>query len=483
MRRSNTFRFSVLVLCLVGSSRTQGAEPDLRDDASRALKRAATFFREKVARHGGYVYFVGLDLQQRWGEGKAGPDTIFVQPPATPTVGMAFLDAYDATGDRYYLDAAREAALALVYGQLESGGWTQTIDFGAEPTRRTGKYRNGKGGEWNASSLDDGQTQSALQMLARADRALKFQDAAIHEAALYGYNALLGAQFANGAFPQVWRRPARPAPVVRARYPDYDWRVEGRIKEYWDCYTLNDGLAGTVADALIVAHEVYGDARYRAALEKLGDFLVLAQMPDPQPAWCQQYNEAMIPVWARKFEPPAVSGWESQDAMKTLIKIARYTGEKKYLKPIPAALAYLKGCVLPDGRLARYYELKTNKPLYMDSAYRLTYDDSDAPAHYGWKQSSGLDAIERDRRDAEAGVDRDRSRPADAPEEDVRRIVRDLDDQGRWVGVYKAGERLEGQPKFADEFRFLSSAVFSRNVATLGAYLARSGRNQDRDQK
>ena len=262
--------------------------------------------------------------------------------------------------------------------------------------------------------------------------------------------------------------------MVPARYPDYDWKVEGRIKNYWDCYTLNDGLAGTVADALIVAHQVYGDARHRAALEKLGDFLILAQMPEPQPAWCQQYNEAMIPVWARKFEPPAVSGWESQDAMKTLIKIARYTGEKKYLEPIPAALAYLKGCVLPDGRLARYYELKTNKPLYMDSAYRLTYDDSDAPAHYGWKQSSHLDAIERDWRDAQNGVDRDRPRSVDAMEKDVRRIIRDLDDQGRWVNTYNKGERLDGQPKFVEGFRFLSSAVFSRNMTTLSAYLDRS---------
>ena len=229
MGQSNALRLSLLVVCLggavVGSSRARGAEPDLRDEASRALKQAATFFREKVARHGGYVYFVSLDLQQRWGEGKAAPDAVFVQPPATPTVGMAFLDAYDATGDRYFLDAAREAAEALVYGQLESGGWTQVIDFGAEPGRRTGKYRNGKGGEWNASSLDDGQTQSALQLLALVDRALKFEHEAIHEASLFGLNALLGAQSANGGFPQVWRRPRWPRPRGSGSLPGL--RLEG----------------------------------------------------------------------------------------------------------------------------------------------------------------------------------------------------------------------------------------------------------------
>jgi len=131
------------------------------------MKKAASFYRTKVASHGGYVYYYSVDLEQRWGEGKATPDTIFVQPPGTPTVGMAFLKAHAASGDKFYTDAARETAEALVYGQLESGGWTQTIHFG--PAKRLGKYRNGKGGRWNVSSLDDGQTQAALQMLIAAD--------------------------------------------------------------------------------------------------------------------------------------------------------------------------------------------------------------------------------------------------------------------------------------------------------------------------
>ena len=473
MRRAHVLGAWLLVLSLycpfAGSWRANAADPDLRKEALRVLKQGATFFREKVSRHGGYVYYVSLDLQQRWGEGKAGPDTIFVQPPGTPTVGMAFLKAYSATGDSYYLEAARETAQALVEGQLESGGWTQVVHFAPAP--RMGKYRRRKGGDWNASSLDDGQTQSALTFLIRADQALAFRNASIHESALYGLNALLGVQFPNGAFPQVWTRPVRRAPVVRARYPDYDWRVEGRIKNYWDCYTLNDGLAGTVADTLITAHEVYKDPRYRAAIEKLGDFLLLARMPEPQPAWCQQYNEAMIPIWARKFEPPAVSSWESQDVMETLIRIARYTGKNTYLEPIPRAIDYLRASLLPDGRLARYYELRTNKPLYMDASYQLTYDDTSAPAHYGWKQPARLDAIEHAYNDARKGIDSPRSRPDDALEPAVRRIVRELDDQGRWVSRFE-GEPLVGQPKFANGFRYLSSAVFSSNVETLSEYLS-----------
>ena len=68
-------------------------QASLRDDAAQALKKAATFYRAQVARHGGYVYYTSLDLKDRWGEGKALPDQIFVQPPGTPTVGLAYLRA------------------------------------------------------------------------------------------------------------------------------------------------------------------------------------------------------------------------------------------------------------------------------------------------------------------------------------------------------------------------------------------------------
>ena len=166
------------------------ADSQLRQDATQALRKAAAFYHDRVASHGGYVYYYSEDLQQRWGEGEATSDTIFVQPPGTPTVGMAFLRAYEATGDKFFLDAAQEAAEALVYGQLQSGGWTQTIHFG--PAKRLGKYRRGHGGSWNNSSLDDGQTQAALQMLMLADRALKSQHADIHEAVTFGLASLLG---------------------------------------------------------------------------------------------------------------------------------------------------------------------------------------------------------------------------------------------------------------------------------------------------
>lgn len=448
------------------------ADPRLVGEAVAALRRAVEFYHGRVASHGGYVYHYSLDLRQRWGEGAATGEQIWVQPPGTPTVGLAYLEAHAATGEAQHLAAAVDAARALLYGQLQSGGWQDCVDFNPRGDK-VHLYRNGRGGGKNYSSLDDGQTPAALLFLIRTDAALRFQDETLHEAVQYGLNALLAAQFPNGGFPQVWSGPVAPQPIRQAHYPPHDWRTEGRVKNYWDMYTLNDNVPGFLARTLLTAHEAYGEERFLAALRKLGDFLLLAQMPEPQPGWAQQYNYDMQPIWARKFEPPAVAGDETQEAVETLLLIAQATGDARYLEPIPRALDYLERSLLPDGRLARYYELQTNRPLYMERRgenYTLTYDDSHLPDHYGWKVDSRLPELR-------LSLERVRSgRPLEEPaslgelERQAREIVAALDAEGRWVSTY-GGERLVGQPKFAPGAKYLSSEVFSRNVSILSAYL------------
>ena len=282
---------------------------------------------------------------------------------------------------------------------------------------------------------------------------------------------------ANGAFPRVWTGPVPKQPVVKASYPSYDWRTQGRVKNYWDMYTLNDNIAGNVARTLLEAHEVYHDAKYRNALARLGDFLILAQMPDPQPVWAQQYSFEMHPISAWWFEPAAITSSETQDVLETLMKIYRVTSDIKYLAPIPRALAYLKSSLLPDGRLARYYELQTNKPLYMNrtgDTYSLTHDDSDLPDHYGWKITSRLESIEREFDAVRGGGS---SAADDVPAEDrdakVRKIVDSLDSQGRWLSTYE-GEMIVGQPKFQSGMVYISSGIFSENLELLSSFLTQS---------
>ncbi len=438
--------------------------------ATAAMKKAAEFYRTKAASHGGYVYYYSPDLSRRLGEGAATPEQIWVQQPGTPAVGLAFLKAYAATGDSYFLDGAREAAEALVYGQLESGGWTNAIDFDPKGSR-VAQYRNGKGRGRNYSSFDDGISQHALRLLMHVDRALGFKHAAIHEASEIARKTSCDAQFASGAFPQGWTGPVAPQPLAKANYPDYDWRTENRRKEYWDYPTLNDDLALHLSAALEDAWLIYHHERCRQALSKLGDFLVRAQMPEPQPAWAQQYDHEMRPIWARKFEPPAIAGRESLGAMETLLRVHRVSGDPRYLAPIPSALAYLKRSLLPDGKLARYYELKSNKPLFMTADYRLTYNDADAPKHYGWKTESRIAEVEAAYRAAKAGAPVPAKAKVDSAQ--AAKIVRDLDTDGKWLVAYE-GQGLVGQPKFKPGERFISSEVFCENLTVLSEFVTAS---------
>ena len=453
-------------------------EAALKDQAAKALRRATEFFRTQVSTEGGYLWRYSEDLTRREGEGKATDTMVWVQPPGTPSVGMVYLAAYEATGDSYYLDAARDAAYALVRGQLRSGGWDYRIEF--DPKRRPRyAYRVDppREGARNVSTLDDNNTQSAVRLLMGVDQALDFKDQKIREAVQFALSALLEVQYPNGAWPQRFSGPPDPAkfPVKKAGYPDsWSWTHPG--DDYKNFYTFNDNTIADTIATMLEAFEIYGESKYRAAAEKAGDFILLAQMPDPQPAWAQQYDADMHPAWARRFEPPAVTGGESHGVMRTLLVLYRATGKKKYVEPLPRAMEYLRRSRLSDGRLARFYELKTNKPLYFTRGdYKLTYSDADMPTHYAFKVSYGVESVaqEYERLRAMDPVELKRPKKASRPSLSrglaarTRSVIDSLDEQGRWV----EGGQLRSDDQDDRTRRVIDCRTFISNVRTLSAYL------------
>lgn len=358
-----------------------------------ALKKATAFYRDKLAVHGGYASGWKADFSAGITEHKESPTVISIQPPGTTTMGLALVKAFRATGDVQFLCAARDAAGALIECQLASGGWDSDFDFAPELAKKyhlrrqllagdtaTGKRRN-------RSTLDDNKTQSALLfLLEMAHLPESRDDRELQEALRFGLDAVLAAQFPNGGWPQQFSGPADPAtPVKKASYPA-EWPRTFPAVKYDGFYTLNDGNMEKLVELLLRAHELSGEARYLAAAKKAGEFFLLAQMPEPQPGWAQQYNFDMQPVWARKFEPPSVSGGETVGVLRALIDLWVVTGEPRFVQPAPAALKWLESSVLPEGSHARFYELQTNKPLYfVKDSYELTYDDGNLPTHYGFK--------------------------------------------------------------------------------------------------
>ena len=459
-------------------SPARAGDDDLRDRAAKALRKASEYFRTQVATEGGYLWRYSDDLARREGEGKATATQVWVQPPGTPAVGLAYLNAYEATGDPYYLEAARGTAQALVRGQFRSGGWHYAIEF--DPAlRKKLAYRVDGGGDKarNVTTLDDNTTQEALRLLMRVDQALKFKDQKVHEAAGYALASLLKAQYPNGAWPQGFDRfpEAEKFQVKKAAFPE-SWPRAPQQKDYWTFYTLNDNVLADMIDVMLEAARVYGEAKYRQAAEKAGGFLLLAQLPDPQPAWAQQYNADMHPSWARRFEPPAVTGGESQGALRTLMTLYRATGDKKYLEPVPKALEYLRQSRLPDGRLARFYELKTNKPLYFTRDYQLTYKDDDLPTHYAFKVPDRTDAIAKeyerlkqlDPSELKKPPRPARSGPSAELTAKAKAVIAALDDKGRWL----TDGRLRSQGADDPARRIIECQTFITNVGVLSDYLA-----------
>ncbi len=478
---------STLVVALGVS--TSAAEDDLPAQARTALQRGVAFYHQQVAAHGGYVYLYSADLSKQEGEGKTTRETVWVQPPGTPTVGEAYVKAYIRSGDAACLAAAKNAAECLIRGQYRSGGWNASIEF--DPTERAKQaYRVDppapKKRQRNTSSLDDDKTQSALRFLMQLDRELKFEDARLHEATLFALDSLLAAQFPNGAWAQVWDAPAdktQPA-NLKGHYPD-DWPRKYPGGDYWYHYTFNDNNISNTIDMLRLAEEIYGDKKYRTAMLKAGDFILAAQMPEPQPAWAQQYNFQMEPVWARKFEPPAVSGGESQRLIETLMDLYIDTGDRKFLEPIPRALAYLKRSQLRDGRLARFYELKTNRPLYLTTEYALTYEDNDLPTHYGFQLGSRVDNLQQRYntviKRSEAEISKLRQTVTRPPtvsslEPRVKEILSAQDERGAWIET----GRLKYHGKKDATTQVISSDTFVRNLDTLSTYLSVVGAKPSR---
>ncbi|NNE91205.1 MAG: hypothetical protein HKN23_06120 [Verrucomicrobiales bacterium] len=387
------------------------------DAVLESMTRAGGFFRTHLSFAGGYARSWTRDLKEQFGEGRSAPTLISIQPPGTTTVGLTMVNAHRETSDAVFLQGAKEAAQALMWCQYASGGWGSEFQYELRHASRIHFRRDLLAGDTNRgnrharSTLDDNKTQSAIRFLMElADSPAGDHVPKLREVLDFAWDGLLGAQAPNGGWPQGYSDPSDPdLPVKAASFPE-DWTREFPAVDYTGFYTLNDNNLEHLMNLLLDAHRIESEnpERFLEAAKRLGDFLLLAQMPEPQPVWAQQYNFEMHPAWARKFEPPAVCSGESIGAMRTLIEIWIATGEDQYIKSIPAALAWFERSQLkdkPKPTWARFYELQTNQPLYCEAeTYLVTYDDSNLPTHYGFQ----LTGLERSLEKVKAIIKRDR---------------------------------------------------------------------------
>ena len=123
-----------LCLCMANFACAGMAQTNkkLDDQVINTMKTATQFMMDKVSYNGGFVWNYLPDMSRSWGEMEAKRTMVWIQPPGTPSVGHLLLDAYHATGDEYYYEAAQKVANTLIWGQLECGGWNYVFDFAGE---------------------------------------------------------------------------------------------------------------------------------------------------------------------------------------------------------------------------------------------------------------------------------------------------------------------------------------------------------------
>ncbi len=348
----------LVLLCTVAVVSGQNGK-NIRNEILAAMKKSSSYMVNTASCNGGYVWIYSEDLTERFGEIPARESQIWVQE-GTHEMGHLFMDMYELTGDETYLDYAKKAARALIYGQHPLGGWHYFIDFDKKGLpdwyENTAsqfmvgweEYRHYYGN----CTYDDNVTQGTTRYLLRLY--MKTLEIEYLEPLKKALNFILVSQYPNGGWPQ--------------RYPlRYEFAHDG-LPDYTSYYTLNDEAMNHTIDVLLEAYELLGDDKYLEAARRGADFFMIAQGPEGHAAWTDQFDMNLQPTEARMSEPASLQVRYTEGTIHQLEKMFLYTGDRRYLRPIPMALDWLKSVILEinengDPVFARLYDPETNFPI------------------------------------------------------------------------------------------------------------------------
>ncbi len=378
------------------------ADPTLRPRIESAMMKATQFMVDHVSNQGGYLWNYSPDMSRMWGELEAKPTMIWMESPGTPLMGHLLLDAYHATGEEYYLEAARQTASALIRAQLPCGGWNYVADLAGEASLKdwyeniVPRYR------WpamehlhyygNATYDDDVFVRSAEFLLRMY---LENFDPIYKPALDKAIDFVLESQYPVGGWPQ--------------RYPlRYDFVKDG-LADYSSFITLNDGVHTGNIRFLIQCYQYLGEERVLEPIIRGMHCLLVLQGGTPQAGWGLQHflDQDYSPAHARPFEPEGYSSHGTADAIQDLMYYYTLTGNTKFLDRIPDAFAFLESIAIPESEYHWFEERRrpreegvilcptfiekgTNEGLYLhrkgrslkEGGYYVDYDKSDLIDHY-----------------------------------------------------------------------------------------------------
>ena len=130
-------------------------------------------------------------------------------------------------------------------------------------------------------------------------------------------------------------------------------------------------------------------ARARQAVDRGIDVILKTQIRvnGELTAWCQQHDEMTLePRPARTFERIALVSAESVGLVRLLMRIDK--PQPRVIEAVEAAVSWLRRVRLPDGRWARFYEIGTNRPIFVGRdavvRYRLDEIEQERQKGYSW---------------------------------------------------------------------------------------------------
>ena len=317
------------------------SKPLTDDFVKSEMRRATEFMMEKASYNGGFVWNYMPDFSRQWGEMEAKRTMVWIQPPGTPSVGHLLLDAYHVTGDEYYYQAAERVAGALIWGQLDCGGWNYVFDYAGENSLKEWYSTVGKAGwrleefqhYYGNATYDDGGTMEAATFLLRMY--VEKNDPKYRPALDKVINFVLESQYPIGGWPQ--------------RYPlRYDHPFQGRA-DYSSFITLNDDVIPDIIEFLTQCYQALGMQGVKEPVMRAMYLMIPLQQGVPYAGWADQYTlDDLKPAHARSYEPRAINTSTTSQMIMLMLQYYRRTGDSRFLTGIPAALEFLEKQKLPD---------------------------------------------------------------------------------------------------------------------------------------
>ncbi len=320
----------------------------------------------------------------------------------------------------YATPEARHIADVIVSFQTPAGGWGKNAPRDGAVRQKGQAYvaqtsaAHGGAGDFDSADMswhyvgtfDNDATITELRFLARVQAAAPGSEGdAYRKTLLHGIDYVRSAQFPNGGWPQV--------------YP-----LEGG---YHDAVTYNDDALDNIVSFLKDVAKGQGDYAMvpdatrqwaAAANARALDVVLKSQVTidGKLTVWGQQHDALTLePVSARNFEPPSLSAAESATLLVYLMKLDAPSPAVK--ASVSAGVRWLKDNALHDVALvrdasgrhieaqagapllwARYYDLKTGKPIFGDRDKSIHDDMMELSAErrngYSWYNTTPQKALD-----------------------------------------------------------------------------------------